>query len=37
MNKYGDLRVRNPEIMEFGYFGPQNNEIGILLNQSEAD
>ncbi len=37
MNKYGVLRVQNPEIMEFGGSGVQKNKIGILLYQSEAD
>ena len=30
-------RFKHPAIMEFGVFGFLNNEIGILLYQSEAE
>ena len=37
INKYGFLRARNPEIMEFGDHGLYNHKIGILLDQSGAE
>ena len=33
----GSHGFKNPEIMEFGGFGPSHNKIEILLNQNEAE
>ena len=37
MNKYGLQDFKNQEIMEFGDFDVQYDEIGILLDQNEAE
>ena len=37
MNKAINSRSKNQEIMEFGVSGLSNHEIGILLDQNEAE